>query len=233
MERPDSSSVLCLACGGTAMDHGGHDRGLNPALGPDAVWDVAWARPVANLCARGHEWRFDKWSTTDAVVWRCVTCNAVAEFAERAAWRAAVDGGYAHVMFGTRFRQLLASELDILPCDVCEGTGLQPLVDQAEHNRVRRFVARRSAKSWAGLMPRVGPLLRARDLAVLSVCPRCGKSDRSIPVTQMIGMETDQRRLVRLGELDVESCIGQTAHYCGRCDLEFGDAGTEFMAGLR
>ena len=232
MERPVLFLVPCPVCRGISVDHGRGDPRLDPTSIPAAIWDLEQAMPVLDYCVHGHDWRFDKWSLTEPVVWRCRVCNANAEMVPRADWRIAVDGGFAHMPHTVRLRQLASSQLPIRPCDVCLGTGSIRTRDAAEAERVQALIARRAAKSAVGLMPRIGPRTRTRDSAVLSTCPRCGKRDRSVPVVRTVGASTAEIRLWRLGEAILDSCMREYARYCGRCDLEFGNPSEETLAGL-
>jgi hypothetical protein len=204
MVRIENEFIPCPVCGGTPIDHGPHD------------------------------WRFDKWSLTEPVVWRCRVCNAAIQMCSRETFHTAIDKGFAGVGHNVMRNKLIPTgRVKVFPCDVCGGSGVVPVRDETEDNRVRALIARRAAKSWKGLMPRIGPLLKARDLAVVTICPRCGKNDRAVPIVQTIGTDEDLTRRWRYGEAIIDGCTGQNAHYCGRCDLQFGDAAEEFMAGLQ
>ena len=180
-----------------------------------------------------HCWRFDKHSLTEPIVWRCGICNAIVTFVTRARFRSTPSCtlGMGHNLIRNEY--IPEGRVKISPCDCCGGEGVVPLPDDTEANRVRAIVARRAAKAWAGSWQYVSPQIRRRDLAVLSICPRCWMSDRVVPIIQMIGVDENEKRLSFLGEALIDGCTGESAHYCGRCDLEFGNAGEEFMAGLR
>ena len=224
----DKHLETCPACLATPFDHAAH-----PELAPPAPRAFTGVASPAGTPIRGHGFRFDKWSLEGPVVWRCDVCNAVAELCSREQFRAAVDGGFAHLPHHVRLQRLLSEQLAIDPCDICGGSGHVARGDDAEAARVTRQVARRAARSMSAPLPSVGPLTRARDLAVLSVCPRCRRNDRSVPVVHVIGTDARLARLSSYGEVIVDSCVGEAAHYCGRCDLLFGDAWTELMAGLQ
>jgi len=230
MERPDPCAIPCPVCQGTPLDHGHCDPHLNPPTIPAPVWDIARARPAMDYCIGGHDWRFDKWGLSGPVVWRCRICNAVADIASRDSWRRAVARNNANVPHAVRLRQLASGELAISPCDACGGSGA---IHPAETARVLDAISRRARRASKRKLPRIGPLLRARDVAVTSTCPTCHKSDRSVPVIQTIGMSESEGDAWRLGEAVFDMCTGRTAHYCGRCDVEFGDSSVEFFAGLR
>jgi hypothetical protein len=164
--------------------------------------------------------------------WRCGICNASVQFMTRERFRRTDPGtlGMRHNVI--RNEHMPQDRVKISPCDVCGGAGVVPQPDDTAANRIRAIVARRAAKGWVGLIRRPSPRIRKRYLAVLSVCPRCWMSDRVVPVVQTIGMDEDESRRSFLGEAVIDSCIGQTAHFCGRCHMEFGSAGDEFVAGL-
>jgi len=202
MTRSENEAVPCPVCAGSPMSHGPHD------------------------------WRFDKYSLTGPVVWRCGECNATTELMSRESWRRAAPGSVAAGFTVKRNRLLPAGAAALTPCDVCDGTGIIAKPDEAYADHIRFLVARRAARSRTRLMPPRTPLIYARNLAVMTLCPRCGKNDRTVPMIQTIGMDEKEALLNRLGEAVIDFCTGTTAHYCGRCDLEFGDAAVEFLAGL-
>jgi len=195
--------VRCPVCHGVCIDHGEH-------------------------C-----WRFDKHSLTGPVVWRCELCNATVEFMTRERFRTTDAGtlGMGHNIIRNEY--IPQGRVKISPCDVCGGAGVVPQPDDTEANRIRAIVARRAAKGWAGPIRYPSPRIRRRDLAVLSVCPRCRMSDRVVPVVQTIGVDEYESRRSFSGEAVIDGGTGESAHYCGRCDLKFGNAGEEFVAGLR
>jgi hypothetical protein len=179
-----------------------------------------------------HCWRFDEYSLTGPVVWRCEVCNATVQFATRERFRRTPSGtvGMGHNII--RNGLIPHGRVKTSPCDVCGGAGVVPQPDDTGANRIRAIVARRAAKGWVGLIRSPSPRIRRRYLAVLSVCPRCWMSDRVVPVIHTIGVHEDESRLSDLGEALIDDSIGQTAHFCGRCHMEFGSAGEEFVAGL-
>lgn len=122
-------------------------------------------------------------------------CNAVAEMVSSVEFRKSATKPWGVIMFKVTRNRLLEGETPIAPCDVCSGAG----------------VVARDAR---------GVSIRD-DAGAPEACPRCGKTDRVVPVVHADEPDAETCDRTGRGEIVVSPAADSRSHYCGRCDQRF------------